>query len=116
MGFDFNGDTSQLIGTLNLDFIRQDKTRYCIAIGEDSSLRWDGVLGQMQRYDIKNSKWISSGNKEDLSSSYLNEWIYLKEMIQKKDDSLGSVLEAESVLKVIEAIRLSSSTFKRVEL
>ena len=41
----------QLIGSVNLDFIRHDTTRLCTAIGANGSLRWNGLTGEVALYE-----------------------------------------------------------------
>jgi len=47
----------QLIVTLNMDFIRHDSTRQCVAFGEKGSLRWDGVNGLVEYFPSDGKGW-----------------------------------------------------------
>ena len=48
LGFAEREDGGRLIANLNMDFVRHDTTRQCLAIGEKGSLRWDGLVGSVE--------------------------------------------------------------------
>jgi predicted dehydrogenase len=75
LGFAPAADGSQLIGSVNLDFIRHDTTRLCTAIGENGSLRWNGLTGGVALYEAGAKEWrelFSHPHQRD--DSYLAEW------------------------------------------
>jgi predicted dehydrogenase len=56
LGFE-NTSGYKLTATLNIDFIRHDTTRQCIAIGEKGSLRWDGITGKVHYFSESENDW-----------------------------------------------------------
>ena len=98
------------MSTINLDLIRHDAKRICIAIGDKGSLRWNGLTGKVDIYKVGAKEWqelFSLQHKRD--DSYLTEW----------QDFITCVIEAKSpfvngedgfkVLEIIEAARKSSA-------
>ena len=111
LGFLRNGDGRQLIGTLNLDFIRHDQTRTCIAIGEKGSLRWDGIAGEVSLFNEGDVCWERIFiHKPQNDESYLAEWQDFINCIYT--GSVPSVTGEDGlrVLEIIESARTSSIT------
>ena len=44
-------------GSINLDFVRQDPTRYCLIVGVKGTLRWDGIAGTIDFFAAGSKKW-----------------------------------------------------------
>ncbi len=117
LGFMRNADGYQLIGVVNLDFIRQDKTRYCIAIGEKGSLRWDGLSGKVELYKIEENEWSLIFDKvSEPSESYLSEWENFINCVTYKKKPLINGEDGLKVLEIIDAARKSSLLEKKVYL
>lgn len=109
MGFKSTSARGQLIATLSLDFIRQDQTRYCLAIGDDGSLRWDGVKGEVAMLEKGASEWrvlFTSGSSNE--KTYLSEWLSFIDKVHDLAIPTEQGLEEIRVLEVIESARLSS--------
>ncbi|MDF1683500.1 MAG: Gfo/Idh/MocA family oxidoreductase [Legionellaceae bacterium] len=45
------------VATVNLDFIRHDTTRMCTVIGEQGSLRWNGITGMVEAWSVDSLVW-----------------------------------------------------------
>lgn len=105
----------QLIGTVNLDFIRHDTTRLCIAIGENGSLRWNGITGEVALYEAGGKEWqvecILSHQSDD---SYLSEWLDFINCIDEHKTPLITGEDGLKVLQIIEAARISAATGRQV--
>lgn len=99
-------DNSSVIGSLNMDFIRQDTTRSCIAIGEKGSLAWNAIEGTISvlRAGEKTEELLHrpSGIGED---SYKAEWKHFTDCIFNANKPLVSGRDAYAVLEVIESAR-----------
>ena len=109
MGFKPQKGNRQLIATLNLDFIRQDQTRYCVAIGDKGSLRWDGLSGQVSVVKKGESEWkllFNSGPGSE--NTYMVEWLTFIDMVKNLSISSEQGLLEIGVLEIIESARLSS--------
>lgn len=117
IGFSGGMGDNQLIATLNMDFIRQDKTRYCTAIGKTSSLRWNGVTDIVEMWDGNKESWQKVFYKpQDRDDSYLAEWKHLIECISECRDPLVSGKDGLAVLHIIEAAREASVTGGQVQI
>ena len=54
---DING--GELIASLNMDFIRHDTKRQCVAIGEKGTLLWDGITGKVKYFAEGANNWVT---------------------------------------------------------
>ena len=85
LGFDAEEDGSQLIGTVNLDFIRHDTIRQCTAIGENGTLRWNGLTGQVEKFEVGGMAWhVDFHNQHNRDDSYLAEWKHFLSCINEQ--------------------------------
>lgn len=117
LGFITTSDFPPLIATVNLDFIRHDTTRLCTAIGENGSLRWNGITGCVELYKAGDKQWkelFCHPQKRD--DSYLAQWNHLIDCVQPHRKSLISGEDGLRVLEIIEAARSSASTGKTVSI
>ena len=69
------GRDQQLIASVNLDFLRHDKTRLCTAIGDKGSLRWNGLTGVVEQFTIEGGDWLEIFCDGDIDS-YEFEWAH----------------------------------------
>lgn len=111
LGFKSEFMGRQLIANLSMDFIRRDTTRQCIVIGENGSLKWDGISGEVSIYLPNENKWkILFVDKKGIDETYLLEWIdFIRAIEDKKEPSVTGV-DGLRVLETIEAARISSQT------
>lgn len=112
-----NDSDQQLIGTVNLDFIRHDTIRLCTAIGEKSSLRWDGLTSKVTIYDTNRNEWSEVfGYSHQRDDSYIAEWLHFIECINHKKTPLITGEDGLNILEIIEAARFSSTFSSKVHL
>jgi len=115
MGYQQNDTGRKLSVNLNLDFIRHDITRRCTLIGDKGSLRWDGIAGVVERFDIEKNLWIEEfSDYQSGSKSYNFEWCHFIDCALGKDVPLITAQDGLDVLSIIAAARLSSSYGERV--
>jgi len=98
-----------VIANLNLDFFRHDKTRSCVVIGDEGSVRWNGVDGTVAEYLPSDEDWrviFTSCHKSE--AGYVEEWQHFINAIECKTTPLTSGQHAIEVLSVIQAARESS--------
>ncbi len=101
-------DGCQLIATVNLDFIRHDTTRTCVAIGENGSLRWNGLTGVVEIYEVGSGKWRELfGVPHQRNDSYLAEWRDFLECIKLHKTPMITGEDGLKALQIIEAARSS---------
>jgi predicted dehydrogenase len=109
VGFESETEDKQLIATLNLDFIRQDRTRLCVAIGDMGSLRWDGVKGQVSVIEKGGSDWkVLFTCEPNHENTYLSEWLAFIGRLESPSVFSNQGAEEIHVMEVVEAARLSS--------
>ncbi len=109
LGFYSENTGNQLVGTLNLDFIRHDTTRLCTAIGEKGSLRWNGLTGLVELFESGAKEWRELfRHQHQRDDSYLAEWRHFIDCVNEQKPPLISGEDGFKVLKIIEASRKSS--------
>lgn len=101
----------QLVGTLNMDLVRHDTTRLCTAIGEEGSLRWNGLNGVVEKFDMDAKEWKENfRHQHQRDDSYLAEWRHLFDCIREQEVPLITGEDGLKVLQIIEAARLAASS------
>jgi len=115
LGFVPADDKFQLIGTVNLDFIRHDTTRSCTAIGENGTLRWNGLTGVVELYEAGAKEWRELfHHHHQRDDSYLAEWQNFIDCINEHKVPLVMGEDGLQVLHIIEAARISATCGRQV--
>jgi predicted dehydrogenase len=99
----------KIIGTLRLEFYRQDPVRSCVAVGEFGSIKWDGISGLVTLF--KNDETQTLNSEQDglgMDETYISEWNSFLKQVQDGDSSKDYGLDALKTLQVIESIKISS--------
>ncbi len=111
LGFTSALDGYQLIGTVNLDFIRHDTTRLCTVIGERGSLRWNGLTGEVLFYGAGKKEWeLMFIHQHHRDESYEAEWKNFIECVNTHKTPLITGQDGLRVMEIIEAARLSTKS------
>ncbi|MCW7497021.1 Gfo/Idh/MocA family oxidoreductase [Leptospira levettii] len=98
-----------LIASVDLDFIRQDRTRNCIVIGEKGSLRWDGIKGIVEVFLSSKNTWEVLYEREHQPNiSYIEQFKHFIKCIETGSNPLKTGRDGLAVLKIIEAARISN--------
>jgi len=111
LGFVPNDDGHRLVGTLNMDFIRHDAVRLCVAIGKDGSLRWNGLTGVVEYLEAGSKEWreiFRHQNQRD--ESYRAEWQHFLACVKEQSAPLVSGEDGLRVMQIIEAARQASES------
>ena len=115
LGFISKEDEFQLIGTLDMDFIRHDQTRTCTAIGSKGSLRWDGITGEVSFFEEGASSWKRLFSHTPLmDETYLAEWQEFVNCVNTGTAPSVSGHDGLQVLKVVESALSSAITGAQV--
>ena len=115
MGFLPNSGGRQLIGTLNLDFIRHDHTRMCTVIGETGTLRWNGLTGEVELFEEGAPRWKKLfTHQPQRDETYRAEWRDFIDSIQDKRIPFVTGDDGLRVLEIIQAARISANTGTQV--
>ena len=116
LGFDAVVTERPLIASINIDFIRQDTTRLCTAIGKLGSLRWNGISGTVELWKQGAQDWQEIyKNQSAHDESYVAEWENFISCVKKNCRPLVTGLDALKVLEIIESSRLSDKSNRRIE-
>ena len=116
-GFAPEADGYQLIGTANLDFLRHDTTRLCTAIGEDGSLRWNGMTGEVEHFEAGGGGWHDLfRHQPQRDDSYLAEWQHFLDCVSERKIPLISGEDGLKVLQIIDAARKASECGNQVRI
>ena len=111
LGFAPADDGHQLIGTVNMDFVRHDTTRLCTTIGENGSLRWNGLTGVVEQFETGAKDWRELfRHQHQRDDSYLAEWTHFLDCIRDQKRPLITGRDGLKVLQIIDAARQSSES------
>lgn len=111
LGFAPTTDGKQLVGTVNLDFIRHDTTRCCTAIGEKASLRWNGLTGVVEQFDAGATEWRELfRHQHQRDDSYRTEWQHFLGCVNNRETPSITGDDGLRVLQIIAAIRQASES------
>jgi predicted dehydrogenase len=115
MGFSAKKDGNLLIATVNMDFIRQDTTRICTAIGKQGSLRWNGIAGTVEFLSSGSQDWQEVyRHQATRDESYFAEWKNFVLCVEQQTEPYVSGEDGLKVLHMIEAVRQAATTGSRV--
>jgi len=111
LGFHRLTDRGPLVASLDIDFVRHDTVRNCIAIGEAGSLRWNALEGKVELFEPGGSAWqVLDECPTQRDDSYLAEWRHFLECIETGTQPMIGGEDGLAVLRVIEAARASAAT------
>lgn len=101
-------EDSPLIASLNMDFIRHDTTRTCVAIGEIGTLKWDAVSGQVQSWNAGDEGWCKLFEcKHHRDDTYREEWENFINSIECGSLPCVTLEDGLAVLEIIQAAKCS---------
>lgn len=117
LGFLRKNNSTNLVASVNLDFIRHDNTRYCKVIGEKGTLFWNAIDGKILHYKKGSSNWDQIfSNNENIDESYAAEWKDFIGSIDENKKPKVSIKDGIKVLQIIDAARKSNQTGKEVKI
>lgn len=116
LGFAPAASGHQLIGTVNLDFVRHDTTRLCTVIGEKGSLRWNGLTGVVDLFEEGAKGWREIfRHQHQRDESYLAEWLHFLSCITARAAPLITGEDGLKVLQIIDASQQASESGRQVQ-
>ena len=99
-----------LICSLNMDFVRQDKHRSCTVICEHGTIKWNGCLGIVKIYSKQTGNWETIfSDIADVEKSYSLQFKSFLNNINKNQPATPNVQDGINVLKIIDSSHESSS-------
>ncbi len=115
--FKSDEDDHKVIASLNMDFFRHDMKRECTVIGSKGSLRWDGIKGTVDLFNIETKDWERLYiDNSDRNTSYLLEVRHFIECIKTGQEAGITGQDGKAVLEVIEAARRSAEVGQIVKI
>lgn len=110
LGFVADTEDRKLIANLNMDLMRHDTTRQCLAIGEHGSLRWNGLTGLVEFFPAGGTVWERIfAHMPQRDESYIAEWQHFLACIRDDVAPLISGHDGLAALNIIEAARRSAA-------
>jgi predicted dehydrogenase len=110
LGFEADAEGRNLIANLNMDLVRHDTTRQCLAIGEHGSLLWNGVTGTVEHFPAACSAWQQVfAHMPQRDESYIAEWQHFIVCIRNGVKPLICGEDGLAALNIIEAARRSAA-------
>lgn len=117
LGLHSDKEKLKIKGTINMNFFRRDSLRECVVIGSEGTLKWDGIVGQIWRFDAIKNKWVTEFRESiKTDESYREELKHFLESINNKRYSITSGEESLDVLRIVEAARESELHGKKIYL
>lgn len=111
LGFAPKEDGYRLIGSLNMDLVRHDTTRLCTAIGENGTLRWNGLTGSVEKFERGAKEWCEIfRHQHQRDESYQAEWRHFLDCIREQRAPMITAEDGLRVLQIIDAARQASET------
>jgi predicted dehydrogenase len=109
LGFAPDTNGRRLRANLSMDFVRQDTTRTCVAIGESGSLRWNALSGTVGYLPGGATVWenvfVHAPQRDE---TYLAEWHHFLACVNAGTQPVISGEDGLAALNIIEAARASA--------
>lgn len=109
LGFSADSSGRAAVGALVLDFIRHDSSRFCTAIGEEGSLRWNGLTGEVDERKAGTTVWRPLfRHAHERDDSYRAQWLAFLASVQNGHAPTVTGEDGVAVLELIAAARQSA--------
>lgn len=99
--------------SLTMDFFRRGKSRECVVVCQDGTLRWDGIAGSVSELSAAGNWEIIKSWGDDLVGTYVAEMKYFLECTVTNAVPSCNVDFATRTLKTVEEIKKNSKVLKR---
>lgn len=117
LGLEKQNEQNALVCSISLDFIRQDHTRYCIAIGNKGTLKWDALSSEIHLWDLENPEGrLIYSDEFSIKDTYEEEWLNFINAIENNTSVMSPLADGAECIKVLELVRKSSSEERKVSL
>lgn len=110
LGFNPDARACAPVAALSMDFVRHDTTRLCTAIGEQGSLRWNGLIGMVEVRQRGDTAWepvYHHAHQRD--DSYREQWRHFLQCVQTGDQPRVTGEDGHAVLRIVAAARQSAA-------
>ena len=108
LGFSPEAALPMLVGQLNLDFTRHDRTRSITAVCAEGTLRWDGITLRLEEWPQGGAGWeVTYAEEASTPTSYERQWDSFYSAVTKGATPEVTVEDGLAVLSVIDSARSS---------
>jgi predicted dehydrogenase len=109
---------SGALGEVHLDYVQRSYTRQCHIVGEDGTIRWDYVGGEVRWYSAATHQWRVFANPFgwETEQMYRDEMRHFLQCLAGKEGAAVDVFTAARVLKVALAAKTSAETGQVIHL
>jgi predicted dehydrogenase len=99
--------------SLTMDFFRRGKSRECVVVCQDGTLRWDGIAGSVSELSAAGNWEIINHWDDDLAGTYTTEMEYFLECVSTNAIPSCNPDFAIKTLKIVEDIKNNSKVLQR---
>jgi predicted dehydrogenase len=99
--------------SLTMDFLRRGKSRECVVVCHDGTLKWDGIAGSVSELSISGNWEIINRWDDDLAGTYAAEMEYFLECVSTNAIPSCNPVSAIQSLKIVEEIKKNSKVLTR---
>jgi predicted dehydrogenase len=99
--------------SLTMDFLRRGKSRECVVVLQDGTLKWDGITGSVSELSLIGNWEIIHRWDDDLAGTYAAEMEYFLECVSTNAVPTCNLDLAITTLQIVEEIKKNSKILKR---
>jgi predicted dehydrogenase len=99
--------------SLTMDFLRRGKSRECVVVLQDGTLKWDGITGSVSELSLTGNWEIIHRWDDDLAGTYAAEMEYFLECVSTNAVPTCNLDLAITTLQIVEEIKKNSKILKR---
>jgi predicted dehydrogenase len=104
-----------LVVAMAIDFVRHDSTRQCTVVGEQGTLRWNGITGVVEQFLPAEPEWREVfRHPPQRDETYLAEWNHFLGAMDGRFPVPVTGADGLAALRVVEAARRAAETGSRV--
>lgn len=109
-------DGSTFAGSVHMDMVQRPPSRGCRAVGVDGTLEWNAIAGTVRCFDVGAKTWktLHQPVSSERNALYVRQIGSFLDAVHMKQSPLVTGEDGRAVLKIIEAMRESSSSGGRV--
>jgi predicted dehydrogenase len=109
---------SGALGEVHLDYIQRTYSRTCQIIGEEGTIHWDYMAGQLHWYSAHTRNWQSFNNPPgwEANEMYLDEARHYLNCLARQAEPEQDLFEAARVLSVALAAKASALKLRWIEM
>ncbi len=110
--------SSGAISEIHLDYVQRARSRTCHVIGDEGTIRWYFVTGQVSCYRSATGQWENWAGPHDwqLNQMYVDEMQHFLDCLDGKERPICDIWEGERVLRIALAARESAPSGAAVKI